>query len=160
MREYLRHHDLDRLYVLSYAGALDGARRIAAFCGERGVEVTFLYGLAAFGLAGNGFDLSFLHPATITREEYRQRAAQQFGGRAVSAVGWDFGAQSMAPRKYRELCWVEADHWGLRGAPCFRIAEKPRDLTVLDHERSAWSPATGPLGGDVQPGGDRGHDLP
>lgn len=157
--EYLRHHELERLYVVSYAGTLDGARRIAAFCAERGVKATFLFGLAAFGLADNGFDLSFLHPETITRDEYRQRAVRQFHGRAVSAVGWDFGAQSMAPRKYRELCWMESDAWGLRGEPCFRVAEKPRDLTALDHERPAWSTGAGRLDDEVQPSGDQVDDV-
>ncbi|QXJ23360.1 hypothetical protein AGRA3207_004503 [Actinomadura graeca] len=60
-------HPLRRVYVVSYAGTLLGAARIAKFCVRHEVEPTFLFGLAAFGLGDNGFDLAFLHPDTITR---------------------------------------------------------------------------------------------
>ncbi|GII78511.1 hypothetical protein Sru01_34930 [Sphaerisporangium rufum] len=138
---YLRRHHLERLQVVSYAGTLGGARRIAAFCAGHGVEATFLYGLAAFGLGRNGFDLSFLHPETVTRRAYVERAARQFSGRPVSAVGWDFGSQVVCPRKYRSLCWVEAEVWDLHGAPCLALAEEPGDWSDLAHERAAFAHA-------------------
>ncbi|WP_214412230.1 hypothetical protein [Sphaerisporangium fuscum] len=141
---YLEDHTLRRLYVLSFAGTLGGARRIAAFCRARGIEATFLYGLAAFGLGANGFDLSFLHPETVTRREYVERAARQFSGKPVSAVGWDFGSQVVAPRKYRRLCWVEAEVWGLHDSECLAVAEKPESWDELAHERAAYVHALGP----------------
>jgi hypothetical protein len=147
--EYRKHHPVNRIYVLSYAGALIGAKRIAEYCERYGIKATFLFGLAAFGLADNGFDLSFLHPATITREEYRTRAAKQFDGNPVSAVGWDFGSQAMAPQKYRELCWVEAEMWKLQGSPCFKSAERPNRLSPLRHEAAAYSQIADTLAKDL-----------
>jgi len=136
---YKEEHALKRLYVLSYAGGRVGALRIAEFCRSNSIACTFLYGLAIFGLGDNGFDLSFLHPDTIAREDYKERARAQFSGRAVSAVGWDFGCQAMAPSKYKHLCWIEASMWGLRGEKCFEVAEKPSDLNELSHEKPAYA---------------------
>lgn len=138
LRRFLEAHPLRRVYVLSYAGTLLGATRITKLCAEHGVEPTFLYGLAAFGLGANGFDLSFLHPDTITRDSYIKRARKQFSGKAVSAVGWDFGSQCMSPRKYQELCWVEAETWGLNASDCLAVATEPEDWTSLAHERAAY----------------------
>lgn len=141
LAEYQRFHPVRRLYVLSYAGALSGAARIADYCAASGIECTMLFGLAAFGLGDNGFDLSFLHPATVTREEYRERARRQFAGHAVSAVGWDFGSQAMAPEKYRQLCWMEAEVWGLHGSAALAVSRAPEDMAILAHEAPAY---TGP----------------
>jgi hypothetical protein len=141
LRRFLDVHPLRRVFVISYAGTLVGATRIAEFCADRGIEATFLYGLAAFGLGDNGFDLSFLHPETVTRPGYAARAREQFSGRPVSAVGWDFGSQSMAPRKYRHLTWVESQVWGLTGAECLKVAEAPDDWSDLVHERAAYEHA-------------------
>jgi hypothetical protein len=132
-------YTLERVYVFSYAGTRIGALRIAEFCRASSIDCTFLYGLAMFGLGENGFDLSFLHPDTVAREAYKERARAQFDGRAVSAVGWDFGSQAMAPGKYRHLCWVEAEIWGLQGAGCLGVAERPSDLGDLGHERAAYA---------------------
>ncbi|WP_326563855.1 hypothetical protein [Micromonospora peucetia] len=139
LREYQRFHPVRRLYVLSYAGALHGAARIADYCADSGIECTMLFGLAAFGLAENGFDLSFLHPATVTRDAYRERARQQFAGKPVSAVGWDFGSQAMAPEKYRQLCWVEAGLWELHGSPALAVAREPENMAALAHEAPAYA---------------------
>ena len=141
LRRFLAVHPLRRVFVISYAGTLVGATRIAEFCANRGIEATFLYGLAAFGLGGNGFDLSFLHPDTLTPARYVDRAREQFSGRPVSAVGWDFGSQAMAPRKYRHLSWVESEVWGLTGEDCFKVAEAPDDWSDLAHERAAYEHA-------------------
>lgn len=141
LRRFLDVHPLQRVFVISYAGTLVGATRIAEFCAGRGIEATFLYGLAAFGLGDNGFDLSFLHPETVTRARYAERAREQFSGRPVSAVGWDFGSQSMAPLKYRHLTWVESQVWDLSDADCLKVAEAPDDWSELAHERAAYEHA-------------------
>ncbi|GAB1820030.1 hypothetical protein [Herbidospora sp. RD11066] len=139
IRTYLERHDLERLYVLSYAGAGIGAQRIARFCAENAIECTFLFGLGIFGLGDNGFDLSFLHPDTVASTKYKEDAHIQFSGKPASAVGWDFGSQAMAPEKYRHLCWIEAEVWGLQGAACFAVATKPPHLNDLMHERPAYA---------------------
>jgi hypothetical protein len=136
---YAQAAPLKKVYILSYAGTAVGARRIALHCQTKGVEVCIVLGLAAFGLGDNGFDLSFLHPDTITSEVYRTRAREQFDGKAVSAVGWDFGSQFLAPKKYQYLCWVEAERWGLLDHPCFAVAVQPQSMDILAHERSAFS---------------------
>jgi len=135
---YLEHFGLKRAYIMSYAGSGVGATRIAEFCRRRAIECIFLYGLASFGLGENGFDLSFLHPDTETDESYRQRASTQFANKAVSAVGWDFGSQTMAPLKYKHLSWVESQVWQLDGAACFATAQEPTNLDGLAHERQAF----------------------
>ncbi|MEU4553809.1 hypothetical protein [Micromonospora violae] len=142
LQEYRRFHLVRRLYVLSYAGALHGAARIADYCAGSGIECTMLFGLAAFGLAENGFDLSFLHPATVTRDAYRERARRQFAGKPVSTVGWDFGSQAMAPEKYRQLCWVEAGLWDLHGSPALAVARAPETMDALAHEAPAYAGTT------------------
>ncbi|MGI5420349.1 hypothetical protein [Actinomadura luteofluorescens] len=141
LNRYLEIHPVRRVFVVSYAGTLIGATRIADFCSARGIDTAFLYGLAAFGLGANGFDLSFLHPETITRARYVRRARELFRGKAVSAVGWDFGSQCMAPRKYRHLGWVEAELWNLTTSDAFAFAEEPADWTELAHERPAYEGA-------------------
>ena len=121
--EYRLDHPVETITVLSFAGSLMGARRIERYCDAEGISACFVFALAAFGLADNGFDLSFLHADTIADPAYVERAAQQFGGQPVSAVGWDFGSQSMAPDKYARLSWVEAEIWGMHAHPQFAIHE-------------------------------------
>lgn len=149
LERYRQFHPLDAIFIASYAGALVGAHRIAEYCRLHEIDVAFLFGLAGFGLASNGFDLSFLHPETITRDEYRTRAAQQFNGRPVSAVGWDFGSQATAPQKYRQLCWIEAEKWELQGTACFKEAERPSGPNLLRHEEAAYSDFTPALGDEL-----------
>jgi hypothetical protein len=139
LQAYQAEHSLRRVFLMSFAGSLVGARRISAFCHDLGIELTILFGLAAFGLGENGFDLAFEHPDTITSPEYRERARAQFDGRPVSAVGWDFGSQAMAPTKYRQLCWMEAEKWGLHGHPAFAVEQRPTDLALLAGESGAFS---------------------
>jgi hypothetical protein len=139
--EYQRSNAVQQIDILSYAGTRIGASRISDYCRQRGVAVTFLFGLAVFGLGRNGFDLSFLHPDTVTKDEYRQRAARQFGGKEVSCVGWDFGSQTMAPDKYRKLCWLEAEVWDLHNRECLAQARPPADeadWAQLRHEAAAY----------------------
>jgi hypothetical protein len=138
LETYTRKYRLKTLFLLSFAGTIVGAQRIRAYCAERNIRLRLLYGLAAFGLGDDGFDLSFLHPETVCEDEYRRRASLQFGGRPVSAVGWDFGAQLLAPGKYRELCWMEAEYWGLHGHPALSLEREPRDLARLAGEAAAF----------------------
>jgi hypothetical protein len=135
---YLEHRPLSRVFVFTFAGSGVGGRRIGAFCRERGIQLTIAYGLAVFGLGANGFDLSFLHPETITSDSYVKRAAEQFQGRPVSAVGWDFGSQAQAIEKYRNLCWIEAECWGLQDGDVFSVAERPHDMRLVQREHGAW----------------------
>ncbi|GAA0247409.1 hypothetical protein GCM10010492_53850 [Saccharothrix mutabilis subsp. mutabilis] len=141
---YRQVHRLERLFLLSYAGSAVGARRIAEFCARSRIECTILYGLAAFGLGANGFDLSFTHPDTVTADVYRERARRLYGDRQVSSVGWDFGSQSMAPDKYRELSWLEARAHGLLDSPEFSFAREPRDLARLARESAAFGDPVDP----------------
>jgi hypothetical protein len=135
---YLRHHDLERVLLLSLAGSTVGAARIGRFCTERAIELTMVYGLAAFGLSANGFDLSFLHPDTICEDRHEKRAAEVFEGLPISAVGWDFGSQVQAIEKYRALCWVEAKYWGLEGSDLFAAAKRPTRKHQIEHEYAAY----------------------
>lgn len=142
---YSEYQPVTSVYICTLAGSKVGGQRIDAFCRERGIDLTIAYGLAVFGLGVNGFDLSFLHPETIASDEYIRRAASQFQGRAVSAVGWDFGSQAQAIEKYRNLCWIEAQYWDLQGSEAFALAERPQQMARVERERSAWESRLTPL---------------
>jgi hypothetical protein len=105
--EYRLHCNLSHIYLLSYAGSVPGAKAVTGYCRDHRIHLLILYGLAAFGLGENGFDLSFLHPDTVTNPRYVERARALYRGRQVSSIGWDFGSQMIAPDKYRKLSWVE-----------------------------------------------------
>ena len=135
---YSAQHELSSVIVMALAGAGTGAAHISQYCAGRGIECRLLFGLAVFGLGTNGFDLSFLHPETVCAERFRERASKQFSGKPVSAVGWDFGSQAMAPEKYRELCWLEAEAFDLHGHPALACESRPRSLVNLVHERAAF----------------------
>lgn len=139
LSRYLEARDLREVIIVSFAGAAQGAARIARFCRDNSIGCLMLFGLAAFGLGDNGFDLSFLHPGTITDPAYVERARVQFSGKPVSAVGWDFGSQAMSPRKYRHLCWLEAETWGLHGHPSLAQEEKPGSFADVRQEIAAFS---------------------
>ena len=135
---YLEARRLDRVFIVSIAGTGQGAKVIVEFCDARGVEASVLLGLASFGLADNGFDLSFLHPDTICDPAYRDRARGAFHGRPVSSPGWDFGSQALAVEKYRALCWVEARYWGLERTDLFAVAKQPTDRRQVQKEYAAF----------------------
>ena len=135
---YRSEHLLSSVYVLSFAGSLVGARRIAQYCENNGLALRIVYGLGALGLAPNGFDLSFLDPETVTDDRYRRKCRDLFSGNPVSAVGWDFGSQWMTPEKYRWLCWLEAEKWGMHGHPAFAIEKEPLDFSTLAGEMAAF----------------------
>jgi hypothetical protein len=140
LRHYSSFHPLRRILVFSMAGSLTGGRALTAFCYEQGIELTIVYGLAVFGLASNGFDLSFLDPETICpNQDYLHRAQKLYRGKPVSAVGWDFGSQAQAVRKYKMLCWIEAEYWGLQNSDVFRIKEKVTDKRLVEKERAAYA---------------------
>jgi hypothetical protein len=135
---YLEVAPVEHVTVLSIAGAGSGAATIARFCANRGITVDFFFGLAVFGLGVNGFDLAFLHPETMASPDLMVRAHKVFQGKAISAVGWDFGSQYMAPIKYRNLCWVEAEIWGMHGSQLFQCELEPIDWSPLSGERDAF----------------------
>jgi hypothetical protein len=139
LTHYQRVHKLSRVIVMSYAGTLVGARRLDKYCSQHGIELNVLYGLAAFGLGENGFDLSFLHPATVCADRYKERARMLFEGRAVSSPGWDFGTQCMAPEKYQALSWIEAQASGLVAGPIFSHAKEPTDWRLVAREADAYA---------------------
>jgi hypothetical protein len=151
LTEYRIHHRLKSAYVFSYAGAITGARHISDYCQANDISLTLMFGLAAFGLGSNGFDLSFLHPDTRTRGEYVRRAQAMFDGRQISAVGWDFGSQSMAPGKYADLCWVEARVNDLPDG-MLPLPVRPPDLSSLWREKDAFSAHTDLLVSDPDGG--------
>lgn len=138
LERYMQDHPLKRVLLFAIAGSAVGGQAITSFCRRRGIDVTLVYGLALFGLASNGFDLSFLHPDTVTALQYRERSADIFRGKPVSAVGWDFGSQAQSLRKYRALCWLEAEYWGLQDANAFRQKERPIDRRLISKEYSAY----------------------
>ena len=146
LENYARYRTLRQVFIFSYAGSRRGAERISQHCSKIGIDATILLGLAAFGLGNNGFDLSFLHPDTDCIPEYKERAAKQFAGRAVSAVGWDFGSQATAPDKYRALCWIEAERWGLHGHDSLALACRPTNSVLVQRERDAYADIADRLG--------------
>ena len=135
---YLQHHKLERVVLLSLAGSSVGAARISRFCSDQGIDLMMAFGLAAFGLADNGFDLAFLHPDTICADLYKRRAVEVFKNLPISAVGWDFGSQVQAIEKYRALCWVEAKYWGLDGSGLFVAAKQPTQRRQIEREYPAY----------------------
>jgi hypothetical protein len=135
---YLNCHELDNVFIFSIAGSLIGGKAISKFCHSRNINLTLAYGLAAFGLGSNGFDPSFLHPETITNVKYKKRAAEVFHNKPVSSVGWDFGTQAQAIRKYKMLCWLEAEYWGLQDSEVFRYKEPRLDMRLIEKEYIAY----------------------
>lgn len=138
LARYLDTNGLKRVFMFSLSGSVIGARKLSQFCQSRNVELTLVYALGAFGLGQNGFDLSFLHPDTITSQAYLEQAKQVYGGLPISSVGWDCGTQVQATRKYKMLCWIEAKYWGLDNSPIFPVKEFPSDLRLVEKERHAY----------------------
>lgn len=136
---YLSKWPLTRVIILTFAGTGIGGKRIAEFCAARNVACTIIYGLAVFGLAANGFDLSFLDPATVTSDRCRQLAKEYFGSRPISCVGWDFGSQGYAIRKYKMLCWIESKYWGVGAGRVFQQTERPVDPRIVEKEHAAYA---------------------
>jgi hypothetical protein len=104
---------INRLILVSFACSLRGLQVIDRYCKAHGIDLIAACGLGLMGLGENGFDLSFVHPDALCAERYRDKWWELFQGKAVSNVGWDFGAQSLALAKYRNLCWIEAELWQL-----------------------------------------------
>lgn len=139
LRAYREKWEVGSVYLFSIAGSTTGAQAIARYCEASAIKLTMVFGLAAFGLADNGFDLAFQHPETIADARYVDRANAAFHGKPVSTVGWDFGSQMQAPRKYRQLCWLERRYWGLEGTDVFRDVEEPTDTnSLVEKEYSAF----------------------
>jgi hypothetical protein len=136
---YLKYHKLKRVFLFSLAGSVIGGQALAQFCKSQNIALTLAYSLAAFGLSSNGFDLSFLHPDTITDKEYQERAMRVFEGKPISSVGWDCGSQAQSLRKYKLLCWLEAEYWGLQDSAVFQLKERPADTRLVEKEYPAFS---------------------
>lgn len=139
LQAYLETHSLRRAIILSYAGTIVGAQRISSFCRARNIEPVFLFGLAAFGMAQNGFDIAFLHNQTIASPKYLERARTAYLDRGISVAGWDFGAQAQAPKKYQALARIEAHYWNLPNSEIFPPAQGPIDSSLIVKERSAFA---------------------
>jgi hypothetical protein len=93
---YLERWSLSRVFVFTFAGSGVGGRRIGAFCRQRGIDLTIAYGLAMFGLAANGFDLSFL-------TQRRSHRSPMSSGPPSSSAGNRYrrSAGTSAPRRRR-----------------------------------------------------------
>ncbi|HEY0329885.1 MAG TPA: hypothetical protein VGC77_12390 [Rhodopseudomonas sp.] len=139
LEAYLEAHSLRRVIILSYAGTIVGAQRITSFCLTRNIEPIFLFGLAAFGIAQNGFDIAFLHNQTIASPKYLERARSVYHDRGISVAGWDFGSQAQAPKKYHALARIEAHYWDLPQSGLFPSADGPIDGSLVVKERSAYA---------------------
>jgi hypothetical protein len=140
LEQYLAFQPLRRVYIFSIAGSIAGAQIVSEFCRAHDIDVTIIFGLAAFGLSANGFDLSFLHPDTICpNPNYIEIARRLFDGKPVSAVGWDFGSQAQAVQKYKMLCWIEAEYWGLQESNVFKIKQPVVDTRLVQKEAAAYS---------------------
>ena len=135
---YSKRHKLKKAYIFSYAGSIVGGKRIASFCSQYDIDLTLVYGLAAFGLADNGFDLSFLHPDTITSEEYILKAKNVYKNKAISVIGVDFGTQSQSIKKYSNLCWLERQYWD-SDDDVFPVYDSNVDSDLLSKEISAFN---------------------
>lgn len=134
---YLQYKQIENLYIVSYCGSKIGAIKISEFCEKKKIKLILLYGLAAFGLAENGFDLSFLHSDTITNQKYIDRAKKYYHGYPVSAVGVDFGTQSQSLKKYANLCSLEREYWNL-GDDVFPFYDNDIDISLVEKEKSAF----------------------
>jgi hypothetical protein len=112
-----RTHGLEQVHFFSACGSLVGGRRIRQACANLGLKVTFTHGLAAFGMAEQGWqlpdtDLPWLHPDTITQPHYRRRAELAFEGKPVCAIG-DWGLRCKNPKAYLKEWHEEAAYWQL-----------------------------------------------
>ena len=134
LEEYLKFHNLRQVFIFSIVGSKTGGQNISKFCKKNNIKLYMVYGLAAFGLSPNGFDLSFLHPDTITKQKYIEKAKGIYKGKCVSSAGWDFGTQAQAIKKYRMLCWIEEKYWGLENSGVFQETEFPNNLRLIEKE--------------------------
>ena len=110
-------HGLEEVHFFSACGSRVGGQRIRQTCVDLGLKATFTHGLAAFGMAEQGWqlpdtDLPWLHPDTITQPHYQQRAESAFQGKPVCAIG-DWGMRCKNPKAYLHEWQAEAAYWGL-----------------------------------------------
>jgi len=109
---------LKQVHFFSACGSRVGGQRICQVCAELGVKATFTHGLAAFGMAEQGWqlpdtDLPWLHPDTVTQPHYWQRAEVAFQGKPVCAIG-DWGMRCKNPKAYLHEWREEAAYWQLK----------------------------------------------
>jgi len=115
--EWAKPRGLRKVHFFSACGSRIGGQRIRAACAALDIQATFTHGLAAFGMAEQGWqlpdtDLPWLHPDTITQPHYLQRAQAAFQGKPVCAIG-DWGMRCKNPKAYLHEWQAEAEYWKL-----------------------------------------------
>lgn len=91
--------------IFSIAGGLLGAVRVAHLAERVDVPIYLFYSNAIFGVEDNGTDMPWLHPATITTPDTRERVLTAYGpvlGRNWCSI-WDWGDRSKYPLKHLNL---------------------------------------------------------
>ncbi len=97
-----RSSDISAIIIFSIAGGVKGAARISRYSETIGTPVYQFYSNAIFGVAPNGTDMSWLHPATISSPEALERAIAIYG-RYLSknwCTVWDWGERAKQPVKH------------------------------------------------------------
>lgn len=128
---------IKKLYLFSFCGSKVGALKIIDYCKKANIDVTIVYGIAAFGFGNNGFDLPFLHKDTITDEKYMEKAKKVFANLPICAVGVDFASQTQCPKKYANLCSLERKFFGV-GDEVFPFYDDNIDEELVKKERTAF----------------------
>lgn len=94
--------DPKALLVYSIAGGLAGAIRFRALSSELEIPSYWFFSNAIFGVAANGTDMPWLHPATVVSPEIRREAVEAYGehlGRIWCSI-WDWGERAKDPVKH------------------------------------------------------------
>ncbi len=94
--------EIRAIIIFSIAGGLPGAVRVKEVADRVNAPMYLFYSNAIFGVEDNGTDMPWLHPATITTHETRERALSTFGpelGRRWCSI-WDWGDRSKHPLKH------------------------------------------------------------
>lgn len=110
-------HGLRQVNFFSACGSRIGGQRIRQACAELGLRCTFTHGLAAFGMAEQGWqlpdtDLPWMHSDTVTQPHYLERARRAFQDKPVCAIG-DWGMRCKNPKAYLREWKEEAEYWHL-----------------------------------------------
>jgi hypothetical protein len=97
-----RDFDARALLVYSIAGGLAGAIRFKTLSDELDVPTYWFFSNAIFGVADNGTDMPWLHPATVLSPGVRRKAVKAYGeylGRTWCSI-WDWGERAKDPVKH------------------------------------------------------------
>jgi hypothetical protein len=101
------------IVLYSIAGSSIGAYKLHALENELHVPIYAFFSNALFGVAPNGTDMPWLHPATITTPQIREEVLKVYGerlGREWCAI-WDWGERAKDPYKHLQhlLTKIQAD---------------------------------------------------